>query len=131
MTVLSILILSHSPDIAKGLKKMCLQMVSGEVHIDAVGGTKEGDLGIDAELVLSRLEELSRKSDGVVVIGDIGSTIMAAKNALIMLGNPVKVRIADAPLVEGAVVAAVEASLGSPIEEVVKKAEEAKFVSKL
>ncbi len=129
--MLSILILSHSPDVAKGLREMCLQMVSGDVVIDAIGGTKDGRLGIDAELVLNRLKAMAAESDGVVILGDIGSTIMAAKNALDMLGVSEKVRIADAPLVEGAVVAALEASMGSPMEKVVRKAEEAKFVSKL
>ncbi|WP_461865943.1 dihydroxyacetone kinase phosphoryl donor subunit DhaM [Thermococcus sp.] len=129
--MLSILILSHSPDIARGLKEMCLQMISGDVTIEAVGGTKEGNLGIDAELVLNKLQELMANSDGVVVLGDIGSTILAAKNALNMLGFPANVCIADAPLVEGAVVASVEASLGSPLQEVVKKAEEVKSLNKL
>lgn len=129
--MLSVLILSHSPDIAKGLKKMCLQMVSDGVIIDAIGGTKDGSLGIDAELVLTKLKEMTAESDGVVILGDIGSTIMAAKNAINMLGISEKVRIADAPLVEGALVAAIEASIGSSIEEVVRKAEKVKFVSKL
>ncbi len=129
--MLSILILSHSPEIARGLKNMCLQMAPDDVIIEAVGGTKEGNLGIDAELVLNKLQELITNSDGVVILGDIGSTILAAKNALNMLSSPVNVCIADAPLVEGAVIASIEASLGSPLQEVVKKAEETKFVSKL
>jgi len=129
--LLSILILSHSPEIARGLKNMCLQMAPDDVIIEAVGGTKEGNLGIDAELVLNKLQELITNSDGVVILGDIGSTILAAKNALNMLSSPVNVCIADAPLVEGAVIASIEASLGSPLQEVVKKAEETKFVSKL
>ncbi|ALM76026.1 Dihydroxyacetone kinase, phosphotransfer subunit [Thermococcus barophilus] len=109
---------------------MCLQMAPG-VKIEAVGGTKEGTLGIDAEEVFVRMKTLLKESREIVVLGDIGSTIMAAKNAIEMLGSPPNIRIADAPLVEGAIIAAVEASLGSPLEKVVKKAEETRFVNKL
>jgi len=129
--MLSILILSHSPDVAKGVKDICLQMAPENVIIEAIGGTKEGRLGIDAERVVLTLKELIKKSDGVIILGDIGSTILAAKNAIQMCDNPKKVRLVDSPLVEGSVVAAVEAYLGSSLEEVAKKAEEVKFASKL
>jgi dihydroxyacetone kinase phosphotransfer subunit len=129
--VLALLILSHSPDVAKGVRDICLQMTSGEVVIEAIGGTADGQLGIDAEKVFNSLQELTKKYEGVVIIGDIGSTILAAKNAINLLGVPKNVKIADAPLVEGAIVASVEASLGSSLDEVIKKAEEVKFLSKL
>jgi len=129
--MLSLLILSHSPDVAKGVKDICLQMAPSGVLIEAIGGTKDGELGIDAERVSHCLEELIEKSDGVIIIGDIGSTILAAKSAINFLGMPKNVKIADAPLVEGAIVAAVEASLGSSLDIVVKKAEESKHVKKL
>lgn len=129
--MLALLILSHSPDVAKGVKDICLQMAPEGVVVEAVGGTADGRLGIDAERVFQSLQELVEKCEGILIIGDIGSTILAAKNAINLLGMPKNVKIADAPLVEGAIVASVEASLGSPLEEVVKKAEEVKFVSKL
>lgn len=129
--MLALLILSHSSDVAKGVKDICLQMAPSGVIIESIGGTTDGKLGIDAERVFHSLQELTKDSEGVIIIGDIGSTILAAKNAINLLGMPKNVRIADAPLVEGAITASVEAFLGSSLEEVVKKAEEAKFVSKI
>jgi len=131
LRLLSLLILSHSPDVAKGVKEMCEQMAPEGVLIEAIGGTRDGRLGIDAEMVFIKLGELVSKTDGVVILGDIGSTIMAAKQSIELLGSPSKVIIADAPLVEGSIIATVEASLGSSIEDVKKRAEEVKFTSKL
>jgi PTS hybrid protein len=129
--MLALLILSHSQDVARGVKEICLQMAPEDVVIEAIGGTKEGGLGIDAMKVLTTMEELLNKSDGVIVVGDIGSTILAAKNALNLCSAPSRVRLADSPLVEGSIVAAVEAHLGSQLDEVLKKAEEAKVINKL
>jgi Uncharacterized protein conserved in bacteria len=77
--MLALLILSHSQDVARGVKEICLQLAPEDVVIEAIGGTKEGRLGIDAMKVLTTLEDLLNKSDGVIVVGDIGSTILAAK----------------------------------------------------
>ena len=67
--------------------------------------------------------------DGVVVLGDLGSAILTVRHVL-ERGNG-HVQLADAPLVEGAVAAAVVASAGMPLEDVARAAEEARGAGKL
>jgi len=68
-----------------------------------------------------------------VVLVDLGSSILAVRAALAELSDEelTQVAVADAPLVEGAVSAAVAASTGCTLEEVVRAAEEARVVAKL
>jgi len=67
--------------------------------------------------------------DGVVVLADLGSAVLTIRHIL-ERGNGV-VKLADAPVVEGAVAAAVVASMGLPLDDVVKAAEEARHARKL
>ncbi len=63
---------------------------------------------------------------GVAVLVDLGGAEMNAEMAIEMLEavNGAKVRICNAPVVEGAVVAATEASGGAALDEVCATAEE-------
>jgi PTS hybrid protein len=65
---------------------------------------------------------------GVVVLGDLGSAILTAETVLDFLDDEQRgrVRIVDAPLVEGGVAASVAAESGAPLEEVVRAAESAR-----
>jgi dihydroxyacetone kinase DhaKLM complex PTS-EIIA-like component DhaM len=72
----------------------------------------------------------ANRGDGVVVIGDLGSAILTVRHVLERNGNG-RVVLADAPLVEGAVAAAVVASGGATVAEVAKAAEEARGANKL
>jgi len=71
--------------------------------------------------------------DGVVVIPDLGSAVLSTKAALDFLpeDQKSKVVIADAPVLEGTVLASVEASTGSPVEKVRQVAESAHLLKKL
>jgi dihydroxyacetone kinase DhaKLM complex PTS-EIIA-like component DhaM len=70
------------------------------------------------------------RGDGVVVIGDLGSAILTVRHVLERNGNS-RVLLADAPLVEGAVAAAVIASTGATVDDVARAAEEARSANKL
>ncbi len=63
--------------------------------------------------------------DGVLILADLGSAILSAETALEMLPSARQghYRISNAPLVEGAIVAALEASLGESLETVNAAAE--------
>jgi dihydroxyacetone kinase DhaKLM complex PTS-EIIA-like component DhaM len=70
------------------------------------------------------------KGDGVVVLCDLGSSILTVRHLLEERdGNGVV--LADAPLVEGAVAAAVMSSAGTDVYGVAGAAEEARGASKL
>lgn len=111
---------------------MAAQMAGDEVRIEACGGNKAGGIGTDPDAIREALDRV-RSDDGVVVLVDLGSAVMSAEFVLEML--PVEHRqlisIADAPVVEGAVVAAVEASMGRPLAAVLAAAEGARAMRKV
>jgi len=68
---------------------------------------------------------------GVVVLGDLGSAILASEAAIDGLGAAAaRVRVSSGPLVEGAVVAAVQASIGQTVDEVLAAADGARDLDK-
>jgi dihydroxyacetone kinase phosphotransfer subunit len=127
--VVGIVLVSHSPDLARGLAELAAQVSGPEVRIEAAGGTPDGGLGTDDDRVRTAIRHADQ-GDGVVVLGDLGSAILTVRHVLERQANG-HVKLADAPFVEGAVAAAVTSSAGRPIEEVVSAAEEARDARKL
>ena len=91
---------------------------------------EDGSIGTDAFKIQEAIEK-ANTGDGVAVLADLGSGIMSAEMAIEMLGDEIEVRIADAPVLEGAVSAAVTSTSGASLDEVIAAAEEARTVSKL
>ncbi|MEA2466035.1 MAG: phosphoenolpyruvate---glycerone phosphotransferase subunit DhaM [Thermoleophilaceae bacterium] len=127
--MVGIVLVSHSSEIASGLAELAGQMAGDDVPIEPVGGGPDGGLGTNGDLVREALVRADAGA-GVVVLGDLGSAILTVRHVLDKNGNG-HVRLVDAPFVEGAVAAAVTASAGSTLDEVVRAAEEARDVSKL
>jgi PTS hybrid protein len=127
--VVGIVVVSHSRDIAAGTIRLAAQMAGPDVPLEGAGGTADDGLGTDAERIAAALDAADR-GDGVVVLGDLGSAILTVR-AVLEARESNGVRLLDAPLVEGAVAAAVTASAGLPIEDVARAAEEARVVPKL
>jgi len=120
-----IVIVSHSPKVAEGAGDMVRQMVGEQVRVAWCGGDPEGGLGTDAARILAAIEQVWSPA-GVAVLVDLGGAEMNAETAIEMLGHGrgERVRVCNAPVVEGAVVAATEASAASPLEAVCAAAEE-------
>jgi phosphoenolpyruvate---glycerone phosphotransferase subunit DhaM len=127
--VVGIVVVSHSADLASGLAQLAGQMAGPEVRIEAAGGAPDGALGTDDSRVRQAIRR-AEQGDGVIVLGDLGSAIITVRHVLERSANG-HVRLADAPLVEGAVAAAVVASAGSSLDDVVQAAEEARGAGKL
>lgn len=117
--MIGIVVVSHSSRIADGVKELAEQMTRGSVRIAAAGGGPDGGLGTNADRIRSAIEDVDG-GDGVLVLMDLGSAVMSAEIAVESLGDERsrQVLLSDAPLVEGALVAAVEASLGKSLQEV-------------
>lgn len=128
--MVGLVLVSHSPEIAKGTAELVRHM-AGEVEVTAVGGDTDGALGTDPERIQTAIEEL--EAGEVLVFMDIGSAVLSAETVLEMLEPEVaaKVRLVDAPLVEGAFAAGVLASTGADAEECIEAAQEARTESKL
>jgi PTS hybrid protein len=129
MDVVGIVVVSHSADLARGVAELASQMAGSEVRIEVAGGGPDGTLGTDDGLVRDAIRRADQ-GDGVVVLGDLGSAILTIRHVLERQANG-HARLADAPLVEGAIAAAVIASTGSVLADVAKAAEEARGANKL
>jgi phosphoenolpyruvate---glycerone phosphotransferase subunit DhaM len=120
-----IVIVSHSPDVAKGAADMVRQMVGKEVPLAWCGGDPDGGLGTSVDAIEKALN--SAWSDrGVVVLVDMGGAESNSEMAIERLPEKrrAKVVVCNAPIVEGSVMAATESSGGSPLDKVRSAAEE-------
>ncbi len=128
MTV-GLVIVSHSTQLARGAAELAAQMAHGHTAIIPAGGAsdeKGGDiLGTSADRILQAIQEAD-SGDGALVLLDMGSAILSAEMALEFLDDEQRQRIlmSYAPLVEGAIAAALEASLGHSLAVVKRAAEQ-------
>ncbi len=125
MDSVGVVIVSHSPKVAEGAADMVRQMVGEEVPLAWTGGNPSGGLGTDVGQIMTAIDKAWSPS-GVVVLVDLGGAETNSEMAIEMLPDEKrgKVLICNAPVVEGAVVAATEAAGGSSVETVRQTAEE-------
>lgn len=121
MTV-GLVVVSHSALIAEGVVEVAAQMAASVVIV-AAGGTDEGGIGTSFDKVQAAFVAAD-SGDGVVVLCDLGSAVLTAETALDFAEEPSRIRIADAPVVEGAVAAAVAAQSGASVEQVLAAAQD-------
>ena len=123
--MIGIVIVSHSAKLAEGVVELARGMGGADVRIQAAGGMNlpGQPLGTDPLLILSAIEAVYSE-DGVLVLMDLGSAVLSAEMAVEMLPEAQRkqVVLCAAPIVEGAVVAAVQARIGSPLAQVVAEA---------
>ena len=131
-SLVGIVIVSHSAQIAEGTVELARQMAGDELRIEWAGGTADGQLGTDAVAIMTAITAADTGA-GVVVLVDLGSAVLATQTALELLGADAaaRVRLSGGPLVEGAVVAAVQASVGDDLGAVLAAAEEAASLPKI
>jgi PTS hybrid protein len=130
--LVGIVVVSHSAQIAAGTVELARPMAGDDLRIEAAGGAADGSLGTDAASIMAAIGA-AETGAGVVVLMDLGSAVLAAQTALELLGSDVaaRVRLSRGPLVEGAVVAAVQARLGDDLAAVLAAAEEAASLPKI
>jgi PTS hybrid protein len=120
-----IVIVSHSFDVAKGAADMVRQMVGEEVRVAFCGGDPKGGLGTDVTQILHAIASIWSPK-GLAIMVDLGGAETNSEMAVEML--PAERRssivICNAPIVEGAVMAAAEAAGGGSLERVRAAAEE-------
>src|SRR3954471_11151107 len=127
-TVVGIVVVSHSSELASGIAHVASQMAGPNGRIEHTGGTPGGGRGTDEGSVRDAIRRADRGA-GVVVLGDLGSAILTIRHVLESRANG-HVKLVDAPVVEGAVAAAVMASTGSPLDDVAHAAAEARNACK-
>ncbi len=116
--MVGIVVVSHSATLAEGVVELARQMGGEELALEAAGGLEDRSIGTDAERVRAAIER-AMSGDGVLVLMDLGSALMSAEMAVELLGGAEQpVVLSEAPLVEGAVAAAVAARVGATLSEV-------------
>ena len=131
MTV-GLVIVSHSSRLAEGVAELAEQMAQGKVAIAVAGGALGGALGTSVDKIVNALHEADGP-EGILVLIDLGSAVMATEMAVEAFTQESQhpVVISPAPLVEGAVIAAVEASIGNSLQEVAEAAASAYTLPKV
>jgi len=130
--MIGIVLVSHSHLLATGLREMAAQMSKNLVKIAAAGGVDDETIGTSAERIYQAIEEVY-SPEGVLILFDLGSALFSTQMAIEMLppDQQAQVRVSGAHFVEGAIVAAVEASLGHDLEQVNNAAEAVKDMQKI
>jgi phosphoenolpyruvate---glycerone phosphotransferase subunit DhaM len=121
----ALVLVSHSPLVAQGAADMVREMVGDEVRVAACGGNPDGGLGTDVAAIKAAIASVYGPA-GVAVLVDLGGALTNSEMAIESLPpeQQENVVICDAPIVEGAVLAATEAAGGSDLAEVRAVAEE-------
>jgi dihydroxyacetone kinase phosphotransfer subunit len=134
--MVGLVLVSHSQTLVEGLRDIVAQFGGDDVPVTLAGGTADGRLGTTADRIVAAIREVlgpsPATSEGAVVLFDFGSAALSLEIALEEL-NPVerdRVRVAEAPLVEGAFAAGVQASVGADLDEVAAAAVSATNLSK-
>jgi phosphoenolpyruvate---glycerone phosphotransferase subunit DhaM len=125
MANVGIVIVSHSPKVAEGAADMVRQMVGTSVPVAWTGGNPDGGLGTNVPAILASIEQAWSEA-GVAILVDLGGAETNSEMAIELLqpAQRARVVVCEAPVVEGAVMAATESSGGSTLEAVQQAAEE-------
>ncbi|HEV7657321.1 MAG TPA: dihydroxyacetone kinase phosphoryl donor subunit DhaM [Mycobacteriales bacterium] len=125
--MVGLVLVSHSATMARGLVEL-IDQLAPDVTIVTAAGTEDGRIGTSPDAVAAALTAAD-SGDGVVVIPDLGSAVLAVRVALEDVDES-RFVLVDAPFVEGAVSAAVTAGTGATLDEVVAAAHEAREIPK-
>ena len=125
--MVGIVIVSHSAQLAAGVVDL-VKLIAADCPIAAAGGLEYGSFGTSYERILNAIETVHGE-DGVLILMDMGSAVMTTEMVLEDLSYD-DIRMADCPVVEGAVAAAAASSAGMSMEEVFREAESAANVKK-
>ena len=115
--MVGIVIVSHSRKLAESVVELAGQMAPA-APMAAAGGLEEGSFGTGFERIEAAIRSVYSE-DGVVILMDLGSAVMTTEMVLESMEGK-KAAMADCPLVEGAVVAAIESAGGVGFEELLE-----------
>ena len=126
--MVGLVIVTHSAVLAHGIAETC-RMMAKDAHIATAGGMEDGGFGTSYARITAAIDSVC-SADGVVVLTDAGSSVLTAETIIEEMRSS-RVRMADCPIVEGSVVAAIAAVCGADLDEVVRRAEETRGTCKI
>ena len=107
--MLGIVIVSHSARLADGVVEL-VRMMAADVPVVAAGGLEDGTLGTSYEKIVDAVNAVCGEQ-GAIILADMGSALLTSE--MVMEAMPDRpLHLAECPLVEGAMVAAMAAVSG-------------------
>lgn len=134
--MIHLVLVSHSRQLAEGLAELVRFMAPPDLTVAAVGGVEDnhGDFhfGTNALAILDAMRA-NPNCEGVLILVDLGSAVLSAETAVDMLEPELQARclISNAPLVEGSIIAAIEAGLDRTLAEINDAAEAVSRIAKV
>ena len=125
--MVGIVLVSHSAALADGVLDIT-GMMAPDCPVAVAGGTDDGGHGTSYQKIRAAIESV-HGTDGVLVIMDMGSSVMTTEMVLEELGYQ-DVVMADCPMVEGAVAATISSMCGDSLETVRQQAVSAGSIPK-
>ena len=126
--MVGIVIVSHSQKLAEGVVELAKAMAR-DAKIVAAGGMDDGGIGTSFERISNAIDEVY-SDEGTAIIMDMGSALMTTEMVIESMEDR-KLRMIDCPVLEGAILAAVESATGASLEDTVNKAFAARDTKKL
>jgi phosphocarrier protein FPr len=126
--MVGLVIVSHSRELAEALLHFVRQVTRANLPIAIAAGVgkNRSEFGTDALEIMEAIRSVF-SPEGVLVLMDLGSAILSAQMAEELLEPEIAthIRFCAAPLVEGAIAAAVQISLGSDLDTICREAQQA------
>ena len=126
--MVGLVIVTHSAALAHGVAETC-RMMAKDARIAIAGGMEDGGFGTSYARIVAAIDAVYG-ADGVVILMDAGSSILTVETILEEMSER-RLRMADCPVVEGSVVAAIAAVCGANLDDVVRRAEETRGAAKI
>ena len=126
--MVGLVIVTHSAALAHGIAETC-RMMAKDARLAVAGGMEDGGFGTSYARIVAAIDAVYTE-DGVVILMDAGSSILTVETILEEMPER-RLRMADCPVVEGSVVAAIAAVCGANLDDVVRRAEETRSACKI
>ena len=104
-------------------------MMAKDARLAVAGGMEDGGFGTSYARIVAAIDAVYG-ADGVVLLVDAGSSILTVETIVEEMPER-RLRMADCPVVEGSVVAAIAAVCGANLDDVVRRAEETRGAAKI
>lgn len=115
--MVGVVIVSHSQKLAESIVDYT-KLMAGEANAVAAGGLDDGGFGTSFQKIYEAIDAVYSE-DGVIIIMDMGSAVMTTEMVLEAYGAD-NVEMVDCPIVEGALVATVNAQMGMGRAEIIE-----------
>lgn len=128
--MIGLVVVSHNRKLAEEVINFSEEMRQFNFPLINGGGTSSDIYGSEPQIILDAIKKADM-GDGVLIFVDLGSSIMNSEMALEMLEDTSKIKIVDAPLVEGVISAVAGNFPDVTLEELIQISEESKNFIKI